>query len=194
MRRCQLGFAKGWWICILVPDLSQRCSISDGEIKQHLIPCVQLSALTSPQFCLISSELSAIYLTNIWLLHGLPTQLFTSGFVHTLTWHYWLASGHCGLLPECHCWVLNQKRSQRELIVTGTKEPNYLCCKPVSIYPVCSDVKEVRKLFLGNKFKECAKSRRTGIHRSEVVQTCSGINFWWHKCLKMCNRGKSKLY
>lgn len=136
------------------------------------LSCVQLSALTSLQFCLITPELSAIYLTNIWLLHGLPTQLFTSRFVHTLIWHCWLASGNCGLLPECHCWVLNQKRIQRELIVTATKEPNYLCCKLASICPVCTDVREVRKLFLGNKFKECAKSRRTAIRRNEAVQTC----------------------
>lgn len=64
------------------------------------------------------------------------------------------------------------EKIQRELIVTGRGKPNYLCCKSASIYPVCTDVKEVRRLFLGNKFKECAKSWRTGIHR-KIIQTCS---------------------
>lgn len=49
---------------------------------------------------------------------------------------------------------------------------------------------EVRKLFLGNKFKECAESWRTGIHRNKVMQTRSPQSI---KALKMCNLGKCKL-
>lgn len=127
MTRCQKSFVKRWWICVLVPGLSQSSSIGDGEVKQHLIAYVQLSALTSSQFCLITSELSTIHLTNIWLLHGLPTQFFTSKCVHTLTSHYWVASGHCGLLPECLCWILKWRRIQRQSWLTQAQKNPIIC-------------------------------------------------------------------
>lgn len=154
------GLFYQWW-------RSQQCFIS----------CVQLSALTSPQFCLITSELSAIHLTNMWLLHGLPTQLFTSKYVHTLTSHYQLALGHCGLLPEFLCRILKQKGIQRGSWLTQAKEPNYLCSKPASICPVCADVQEASKLFLGNQFKEHANHGGLGFVGMRLYR------HWIYACL-----------
>lgn len=148
----------------------KSCSISDGEVKQHLISCVQLSALTSPQFCLITSELSAVCLTNTWLLHGLPTQLFTTKYVHTLTSHYWLASGHHGLLPECLCWILKQKRIQRRRWLTLTQKNPIISVATWLQFFVFVLVWRSKRAG-PEKLKNTLNHGGLGFHRNEVIQT-----------------------